>query len=117
MRTALNELAENAAAEAVEGLVFQQAVDAAETRAQAREQGVEISEGVKYSERKHYDYSKPFAQQVEDLRNGNFPKYDALVIGRTPEILRKIGLSDLPMTINQSHVLGAINESRDTAHN
>ncbi len=53
VRTALNELAENAAAEAVEGMAFQQAVDAAETRAQAREQGVEISEGVKYSERRN----------------------------------------------------------------
>lgn len=51
----------------------------------------------------HYDYSKPFAEQVEDWMNGKIRQDDVLLVGRTPEVFRKIGLSDLPMTFDQRH--------------
>lgn len=61
----------------------------------------------------HYDYSKSFAEQVEDWQNGKFPKNDALLVGRTPEIFRRIGLNDLPMTMNQTHVDYAVNGTKE----
>ena len=61
----------------------------------------------------HYDYSKSFAEQVEDWQNGKFPKNDALLVGRTPEVFRKIGLNDLPMTMNQTHVDYAVNGTKE----
>ena len=61
----------------------------------------------------HYDYSKSFAEQVEDWQNGKFPKNDALLVGRTPEVFRKIGLNDLPMTMNQKHVDYAVNGTKE----
>ena len=47
-----------------------------------------------------YDFSKPFAQQVQDWINGRIPERDFLLAGRTPKGYRKIGLSDLPMTFD-----------------
>ena len=61
----------------------------------------------------HYDYSKSFAEQVEDWRYGKFPKNDALLVGRTPEVFRRIGLNDLPMTMNQTHVDYAVNGTKE----
>lgn len=61
----------------------------------------------------HYDYSKSFAEQVEDWQNGRFPKNDALLVGRTPEVFRRIGLNDLPMTMNQTHVDYAVNGTKE----
>lgn len=61
----------------------------------------------------HYDYSKSFAEQVEDWQNGKFPKNDALLVGRTPEVFRRIGLNDLPMTMNQTHVDYAVNGTKE----
>lgn len=78
----------------------------------------EMVEGqeVKYSDRDHYDFSKSFAQQVDDYKNGVFPEKDALILGRTPEIYRKIGLGDLPMTINSEHVGYIVNGTKDPDH-
>ena len=64
-------------------------------------------------ETEHYDYSTPFIQQVDDLLEGKIPKNDALVIGGTPEVLKNIGFSNLPMTINTEHIK---NMNRDTEH-
>lgn len=64
-------------------------------------------------EQEHYDYSKPFVEQVEDLREGRIPTKDALLISGTPDVLKKIGFSDLPLTINQEHLLSM---ERDTEH-
>lgn len=61
----------------------------------------------------HYDYSKSFAEQVEDWQNGKFPKNDALLVGRTPEVFRRIGLNDLPMTMNRTHVDYAVNGTKE----
>lgn len=54
-------------------------------------------------EREHYDYSKTFIEQMRDLQNGKMNGRDSLLIGRTPKVLQDIGLSDLPLMINQTH--------------
>ena len=65
----------------------------------------------------HYDYSKPFAQQVDDLLSGKIPERDALLVSGTPELWQKIGLSRLPVTMNQEHIRKAVEGTRDTEHN
>ena len=63
-----------------------------------------------------YDYSKPFAEQVDDWIAGKIPKGDTLVIGATPNVFRQVGFNALPMTINQSHVDYAINGTKNVEH-
>lgn len=79
------------------------------------QQSQQTKQDVKLSakEEGYYDYSKPFAEQVEDLHEGRFPEIDALVVSGTPEVLQKIGFSNLPLTINQDHLLRM---ERDTEH-
>ena len=60
----------------------------------------------------HYDYSKPFREQVEDWQAGKIPRRDSLIVGRTPEVFRKIGLSDVPMTFDQRHTDYAVNAAK-----
>ena len=60
----------------------------------------------------HYDYSKPFREQVEDWQAGKIPEQDSLIVGRTPEVFRKIGLSDVPMTFDQRHTDYAVNGTK-----
>lgn len=69
-----------------------------------------------YSMRGKYDYSKSFEKQVDDWKNGNFPTGDSLLVGRTPELYRQIGMGDLPMTINQTHVDYIVNGTKDADH-
>lgn len=63
-----------------------------------------------------YDYSKPFSQQLEDYKNGIIPAGDTLIVGPTPDVLRGIGLSSLPITINTTHVDYALNGTKDFDH-
>ena len=51
-----------------------------------------------------YDIKKPFDQQVDDWMNGKLPQRETLLLGRTPLVLRQVGLSDLPMTVDQKHM-------------
>ena len=51
-----------------------------------------------------YDYTKSFADQVDDWMNGKFPDIDTLLVGRTPEVLRSIGVPSLPVTIAQRNL-------------
>ena len=75
------------------------------------------NEDIRYSrEQEKYDYSKPFAEQVDDWKQGKIPKYDTLIIGATPTAFRKVGFNSLPMTINQSHVDYAINGTKNAEH-
>ena len=67
-------------------------------------------------DRDWYDYSKPFAQQVQDWIDGKIPELDTLLLGKTPELYRKIGLSNLPVTMDQIHVDDVINGSKDADH-
>lgn len=63
-----------------------------------------------------YDFSKSFAQQIDDWIAGKFPTRDTLLVGKTPEVFQKIGFNALPMTINQTHVDYAINGTKNTDH-
>lgn len=63
-----------------------------------------------------YDYTKSFAQQIDDWIAGKFPARDTLLIGKTPAIFQKIGFNALPMTINQTHVDYAINGTKNADH-
>ena len=79
--------------------------------------GTEYSiEEIGDEEKAVYDYTKSFAQQVEDYKAGKIPKNDTLLIGQTPEVFRKIGMTALPMTINQRHVDYALNGTKDFDH-
>ena len=66
---------------------------------------------------KIYDYTKPFSQQLEDWKAGKIPEYDTLLVGGTPEVMKKIGMNALPITINQRHIDYALNNTKDEAHN
>lgn len=63
-----------------------------------------------------YDYSKPFAEQVDDWMAGRIPPRDTLLIGRTPLLYRQIGLSDVPMTIDQTHLDYMVNGTKNEDH-
>ena len=58
----------------------------------------------KYYLKNSYDFTKPFAKQVDDFDANQFPPRDMPLLGRTPELLRKIGISDLPMVLDQTHL-------------
>ncbi len=63
-----------------------------------------------------YDYTKTFSDQLDDWKNGKIPPYDSLLVGATPDVLKRIGFNALPMTINQKHIDYAINGSKDSDH-
>ena len=63
-----------------------------------------------------YDYSKSFSQQLEDYKNRIIPKGDTLIVGPTPDVLKGIGLSAIPVTINTTHVDYALNGTKDFDH-
>lgn len=66
-------------------------------------------DGVVYSEGDDtYDFSKSFAEQIDDYINENFPRNDTLIVCPTPEVFRKIGLNALPMTYTQGHLKEAL---------
>lgn len=70
-------------------------------------------EGGRYSV---YDYTKSFAQQLQDWENGLVPSRDSLLVGETPKIYRDIGFNALPMTINQEHVSHALRGTKNEDH-
>ena len=49
----------------------------------------EISDALKYSDR-GYDFTKSFAEQIDDYRAGVFPKDDTLIVGTTPNVFLKM---------------------------
>ena len=64
----------------------------------------------------HYDYSKPFREQVEDFLEGKIPERDTLLISGTPEVLQKIGFSNLPLTIDQKHMRDILGKPKNADH-
>ena len=64
----------------------------------------------------HYDYSKPFREQVEDFLEGKIPERDTLLISGTPEVLQKIGFSNLPLTIDQKHMRDVLGKPKNADH-
>lgn len=76
-----------------------------------------MSTDVKYSlKTNEKDFDKNFSQQVDEWMEGQFGKADSLVLGPTPEIYQKIGLSALPIVIDQEHVKYAINGGKGANH-
>ena len=63
----------------------------------------EISDAMKYSDR-GYDFTKSFAEQIDDYRAGVFAKDDTLIVGTTPNVFLKIGLNRLPVTYARGHL-------------
>lgn len=74
----------------------------------------DLGEDMRFSAR--YDYTKPFAEQVEDWKARKIPERNALVIGEVPEVFKKIGLINLPMTITQRHVDYVLNGTKNDDH-
>ena len=68
------------------------------------------------SKAEKYDFTKPFAEQVDDWKAGKIGKNDTLVVGSTPEVFQKVGFNALPVTINQTHVDYALNGTKDEEH-
>ena len=62
------------------------------------------SDGYVLKSPRGYDYTKPFYEQISDVKSGLLPSEDSLLIGTTPDVLTRIGLLRLPMTINQKHI-------------
>ena len=58
-----------------------------------------------------YDFTKSFLEQLKDYENGVFPKEDTFLLGKTPDVLKKIGLVSLPLTMTQTHIDYALNRS------
>ena len=77
-----------------------------------------FTSGVKYSRDTtvSYDYSKPFAEQVDDWIAGKIPKSDTLIVSGTPKVFAGIGMPSLPFTINSTHVDYALNGAKDFDH-
>lgn len=81
--------------------------------------GENSGNGAKFSMRaakNWYDYGKTFAEQIDDWKQSKIPKHDTLIVGQTPEVLRKIGMAALPMTIDQTHVGYVLNGSYNADH-
>ena len=53
---------------------------------------------------------KTFAEQINDVLNGVFPKYSNLKVCDTPQILVDIGCDRLPMLYTQRHLKDALHE-------
>lgn len=74
--------------------------------------GVRFSKDVDTEVDSRYDYSKSFAEQIDDYVNGKIPKYDTLVVGKTPEVFQKIGLTPFPMTYGTGHLKEVLNGTK-----
>lgn len=75
--------------------------------------------GERYSNRNSqtvYDYSKPFAEQIDDWIANRIPSRDTLVVSGTPEVFKGIGMPALPVTINSTHIDYALNGTKDFDH-
>lgn len=85
--------------------------EAGTEKSTAKDGGVEYSVSQKNDTdtEKQFLYMMPFAEQLAQYQNGSIKGDDALVVGATPDVLKKIGLLGLPMTINQKHVGDALN--------
>ena len=79
---------------------------------QAEKEGLQLSEETDDK----YDFTKSFAEQVNDFKNGKFPQYDTLLVGGTPQKWQSVGFNALPVTLNQTHVDYALNGTKDLDH-
>ena len=60
---------------------------------------------------------RDFAEQVDEVLAGTFDRTNAVFVGNTPEILRKVGLNgDLPMLTTASHIRKAVLPKDERSH-
>jgi len=53
-----------------------------------------------------------FSKQIDEILNGTFPKTDMLVVREsTPQVLQKLGLKNLPITLTQKHLDTIMNDN------
>ncbi|MGI6196663.1 MAG: hypothetical protein ACOYIO_06240 [Eubacteriales bacterium] len=71
---------------------------------------------IRYASSSNYDFTKSFAEHVDDFKKGSFPAKDSLVVSGTPEIYQKVGFNALPITLNQTHADYALNGTKDADH-
>lgn len=64
----------------------------------------------------HYDYSKSFAQQIDDWTDEGFPEKDTFLVSTTPDVLQKIGFSKLPMSYDQKHMRQVLRNPKNKDH-
>ena len=70
----------------------------------------------KYATNANYDFTKSFADQIDDYKRGIMPQRDTLIVSETPELWKKVGFNSLPVTVDQTHVDYALNRSKDFDH-
>lgn len=51
---------------------------------------------------------KTFAEQIDEVIEGKYPRYDDLKVGDTPKILLDIGCEQLPILYTQGHLKKAL---------
>lgn len=96
---------------------WQEAIKRAEEAAGETTDGeVRYKRAYEEEDGKIYDYTKPFSQQIEDWKAGKIPERDSLLVSGTPEVMQKIGMNALPITINQRHIDYALNNTKDIDH-
>ena len=49
------------------------------------------------------DFQKQFEKDVDAVLNGTYNSSNPLIIGKTPSVLQKIGLSELPLVLTPAH--------------
>ena len=53
---------------------------------------------------------------MKDFLEGKIPERDTLLISGTPEVLQKIGFSNLPLTIDQKHMRDVLGKPKNADH-
>ena len=69
----------------------------------------------KYSVTQNYDFTKSFAEQVDDFINGNHSR-DFFIVSGTPEVFQNVGFNALPVTIDKKHVDYLVNGTKNDDH-
>ena len=63
------------------------------------------------------DYSEPFAQRVDQWLAGDIPQNEVIFVSETPDVLKKIGFTSLPMTIDHKHMGYSLKGTYPNANN
>ncbi len=85
--------------------------------AESKNAGRDVNGGKdsKYSVTQNYDFTKSFAEQVDDFINGNSNR-DFFIVSGTPEVFQNVGFNALPVTIDKKHVDYVVNGTKNDDH-
>lgn len=70
---------------------------------------------IRYASSSNYDFTKSFAEQVDDFINGNHSR-DYFIVSGTPEVFQNVGFNALPVTIDKKHVYYLVNGTKNDDH-